>query len=229
MPRFFLLLQSQISTCNTKFMQIINLKDIKNIVFDLGGVIITLDHARAIERFKAAGVSRAAEYLDPYHQNGIFLDLEAGRLTKEEFGEALRRETGKNIPDSAIAHGWLGFLKDVPPQKLAMLEDLRQRGFRLYLLSNTNPLVMEWALTSDFSPAGKPLDSYFDRMYLSYQMKCVKPDLEIFQKMIADSGMKPEETLFIDDGKNNVVAAAQLGFHTYQPRNGEDFADLFRF
>ena len=79
----------------------------------------------------------------------------------------------------------------------------------------------------EFSPDGKPIDAYFDKLYLSYQMKCVKPDPAIFRKMIADSGMIPSETLFLDDGPANIQVGEQFGFKTYQPVNGEDFCPLF--
>ncbi|MDR2844448.1 MAG: HAD family phosphatase [Candidatus Symbiothrix sp.] len=206
-------------------MQKIDLTGVKNIVFDLGGVIITLDHNEAIRRFKAAGVEDVEKYLDPYHQNGIFLDLEAGTMTKAEFYDALRKLTGKHISAEAIDSGWLGFLKEVPIGKLKMLEKLRTKDYTLYLLSNTNPVVMDWALTPAFSSEGKPLNTYFDKLYLSYQMKCVKPDEAIFHQMIADSGMIPSETLFIDDGVHNIATAKRLGFKTYQPLNGEDFTE----
>jgi len=208
-------------------MQKFDLTNIKNIVFDLGGVIITLDHQEALRRFIAAGVENVAEYLNPYHQNGIFLDLESGKKNKVEFREALCAQIGKDISQEAVDAGWLGFLKEVPIYKLKMLENLRERAYKLYLLSNTNPIVMEWAHTSDFSSEGKPLDAYFDKLYLSYEMRCVKPNNEIFEKMIADSGMIPAETLFIDDGVHNIATAKRLGFHTYQPFNGEDFSGRF--
>jgi putative hydrolase of the HAD superfamily len=208
-------------------MQNIDWTGIKNIVFDLGGVIITLDHSEAVRRFKAAGVDNAEEFLDPYHQNGIFLKLEEGTLSREEFYDALRCETGKPISNEAIDAGWMGFLKEVSVVKLRLLEDLRARGYRLYLLSNTNPIVMSWALLPAFSSEGKPLNAYFDKLYLSYQMKCVKPDPAIFHQMIADSGMIPAETLFIDDGPANIQMGKQLGFKTCQPQNGEDFTPLF--
>ncbi len=57
-------------------------------------------------------------------------------------------------------------------------------------------------------------------------MGVVKPHKKIFEDMIYDSGMIPSETLFIDDGKANVEAGAQLGFKTYQPVNGEDFRSV---
>jgi putative hydrolase of the HAD superfamily len=208
-------------------MQKIDWKGIKNIVFDLGGVIITLDRDEAVRRFLAAGARDAAKLLNPYHQNGIFLELEEGRLSREAFYDAFRKSTGSPASNEVIDAGWLGFMKEVPVNKLRLLEDLRARGYRLYLLSNTNPVIMEWALSPDFSADKKPLDAYFDKLYLSYQMKCVKPDAVIFRTMIADAGLIPSETLFLDDGSANVQMGAQLGFKTYQPVNGEDFTPLF--
>lgn len=204
-----------------------NLSGIKNIVFDLGGVIITIDRSEAVRRFTQVGLENAEELLDPYHQKGVFLELEEGKLSWTEFNDALRQEAGKNISDEEIAWGWMGFIADTPSYKLKMLETLRERGYKLYLLSNTNPIIMSWALSPAFSEGGKSLQDYFDKLYLSYRMGCVKPDLPIFRDMINDSGMVPSETLFIDDGAANIEAGKKLGFRTYQPVNGEDFREIF--
>lgn len=200
-----------------------DLTGIKAIVFDLGGVILTLDHAEAVRRFKSIGVEKADKYLDPYHQNGVFLDFEEGLISELEFYDAIRKEAGRPVSDEEIIWAWLGFIADTPEYKLRMLEDLRAKGYRLYLLSNTNPSVMSWALSSRFSPSGKSLADYFDRLYLSYRMKCVKPNPEIFHKLIEDTGLVSAETLFIDDGAANVKMGQELGFKTFQPINGQDF------
>lgn len=202
------------------------MKGIKNIVFDLGGVIITLDRSQAVSRFIEVGLENAEEVLDPYHQKGIFLELEEGKLSQEEFYEAVRREAGKNISDKDIDYGWMGFLKEVPEYKLKMLEELR-KDYNLYLLSNTNPVIMSWALSPDFSPAGKQLDEYFDKLYLSYQIGYTKPHPEIYKYMLEDSGMIPSETFFIDDSAANVEIGQKLGMKTYLPKNGEDFRHIF--
>ncbi|MDR0682197.1 MAG: HAD family phosphatase [Dysgonamonadaceae bacterium] len=204
-----------------------DLTGIRNIVFDLGGVLITLDREKAVRRFKEAGLENAEKLLDPYHQKGIFLELEEGKLSQEEFYEALRKEAGKYISNEAIDSGWFGFLKEVPEYKLDMLEDLRERGYRLYLLSNTNPIVMDWALSSAFSSKGKSLDLYFDKLYLSYQIGCTKPAAKIFEEVFKDSEIIPAETLFIDDGSANIEMGKKLGMKTYQPLNGEDFRPIF--
>ncbi len=200
--------------------------NIKNIIFDLGGVIITLDHERAVNRFLEVGVDNARELLDPYHQKGIFLELEEGTLSREGFYEALREESGKNISNENIDYGWFGFLKETPDYKLEMLEELRKK-YNLYLLSNTNPIIMSWARTGDFSGKGKRLDDYFDKLYLSYELGVTKPDKAIFDHLISDSGINPAETLFIDDGAANIGMGKSLGMKTYQPKNGEDFRGIF--
>jgi putative hydrolase of the HAD superfamily len=208
-------------------MQNMALKGIKNIVFDFGGVLITLNREEAVNRFREAGLKNAEELLSVYHQKGIFLELEEGKLSKEEFYEAVRKETGTFISNEAIDFGWMGFLKELPEYKLTMLEELRQKGYRLYLLSNTNPVVMSWAYSPAFSPQGKTIDEYFDKLYLSYQIGYTKPHPEIFRFMFDDSGMIPSETLFIDDGTANIEAGKESGMKTYLAGNGEDFRHLF--
>lgn len=205
-----------------------DLSNIKNIVFDLGGVILTLDRSVAVKRFEQVGLDNAEDLLDAYHQKGVFLQLETGELSREEFYEAVRKEAGKYISNEDIDYGWMGFIADTPEYKLKMLEDLKVKGYKLYLLSNTNPVIMSWALSPDFSSSGKSLDQYFDKLYLSFQMGVVKPNAKIFEDMIADSGMIPEETLFVDDGEANIIAGQKLGFKTHKPINGEDFRHIFK-
>lgn len=205
-----------------------NLSGIRNIVFDLGGVILTLDPVEAFRRFESLGIADARAQLNTYHQSGIFLQLETGELSEEAFFEAFRQEAGRpELTDDQIRWAWMGFVKDCPLYKLEMLDELKAKGFRIFLLSNTNPCIMHWARSSQFSPSGRRLDDYFDKLYLSYEMGVVKPHAEIFEQMLHDGDMVAEETLFIDDAQTNVEAAAKLGLKTYQPANGEDFRILF--
>ena len=90
-------------------------------------------------------------------------------------------------------------------------------------------MIVEWAKTSDFSEARRPISDYFDRMYFSYELKCMKPHPEIFRKMIADSGIIPSESLYIDDGIQHLETARSLGFVTLLAENGKDWrADVDR-
>lgn len=198
------------------------MKDIKTIVFDLGGVVVHLERQVAVDRFVAMGITDANDMLNAYHQHGIFLEVEDGSITGEEFCAKIRNLTGIDHSYETIAQGWLGFIKETPQYKLDYIRALREH-YNVYLLSNTNPFVMEWARSNAFSTEGKPLTYYFDKLYASCELKVVKPHHEIFEKMIADSGLIPSETLFLDDGAANIKAGQELGFHTYQPVDGEDW------
>ena len=195
---------------------------IRNLVFDFGGVIVDLDFDRAVEAFRSIGLPRAEHMLDKYKQRGIFLDVETGVLTAEGFLHGLSKLCGRKIGFDEAQQAWLAFLLPPDPRRLETLERLR-KGHRLFLLSNTNPFIMDWARSPRFSPGGKPLDDYFDKLYLSYEMGVVKPDRDIFLKMMLDAELDPAFTLFVDDGRANVEAAAALGFPTYQPRPGCDW------
>lgn len=198
---------------------------LKNIIFDLGGVIINLDHDQAVRSFESIGVEDAAELIDPYEQKGIFQELETGHIGVEEFCDKLREHTGKDLPFEDIKKAWMGFIVDTPQYKLDYIWDLRKQ-YKLYLLSNTNPIIqLEWAQTERFTEAGRPINAYFDKLYTSYEIGITKPDRRIFDFMIRDSGIDPAESLFVDDGKKNIEIAEQLGFHTYQPQNGEDWRE----
>lgn len=200
---------------------------IKTIIFDLGGVIIDLDRDNAVRIFSQLGVSNAEEMFNAYHQEGIFQQLEEGSISREDFYREFRKLVGKDLPHKEIDTGWLGFVGGVQSYKLDMLEDLRKK-YTLYLLSNTNPIVMEWACSPLFSDKGKPLNDYFDKLYLSYRIGCMKPKKAIFEYVIQDSKINPEETLFIDDGATNCEVAKLFGFRTFTPKNKEDFRYIFQ-
>ena len=198
--------------------------EIKNIVFDLGGVIIDLDRECSVKRFRDIGVENIEEMLDPYEQRGLFLDFENGSVDLEEFRSELSTMIGKELTTEEVAHGWMGFIQAVPQYKLDYILELRKK-YKVYILSNTNPVVLKWAKTSAFSEAGLPVTDYCDKFYASFEMKVTKPNPRIFELMVKDSGMIPAETLFVDDGKLNVEEGEKLGFITYQPLNKEDWRE----
>lgn len=201
---------------------------IKNIVFDLGGVIMTLDPAEALRRFKALGLSDAERYLDAYTQSGIFGNLEEGKITAEDFRSKLSSLTGHELTFDECKHAWLGYRKDVPQRNLDLLKKLRAKDYRLILLSNTNPFMMDWALSSDFDGKGSSLNDYFDALYLSYRLGIMKPAPDFFRQVLDNENILPEETLFVDDGPRNVEAAGKLGFITMCPDNGSDWTGELR-
>lgn len=197
---------------------------IKNIVFDLGGVIAELDTQRPIDRFKEIGVADADKLLDPYEQKGVFLEFEQGKIDTETFRQRLSEHAGKELSLDDIYYGWMGFMLDVPQYKLDYILELR-KTYNVYILSNTNPVIMRWAKSPVFSMAGRPLTDYCDKIYASFEIGLTKPDPQIFEYMFQDAGIKPEESLFIDDSKRNVEVGASLGMKTYQPTNEEDWRE----
>lgn len=201
---------------------------IKNIVFDLGGVIMTLDPAEALRRFKALGLSDAERYLDAYTQSGIFGNLEEGKITAEDFRSKLSSLTGHELTFDECKHAWLGYRKDVPQRNLDLLKELRAKDYRLILLSNTNPFMMDWALSSEFDGKGSSLNDYFDALYLSYRLGIMKPAPDFFRQVLDNENILPEETFFVDDGPRNVEAAGKLGFMTMCPDNGSDWTGELR-
>lgn len=203
-----------------------DLTGIKNLLFDFGGVIVNINKDNAVNRFKEIGVENIEDFLNEFRQSGIFLQLEEGTITLEEFRDSVRKMTGENISDRDIDSGWLAFLDGIAEYKLPLLKDLRQK-YNVYLLSNTNPVIMGWAHSPYFSPTGEPLSAYFDKMFLSYLIGHAKPSDESFQAVIDGAKLNPEETLFLDDGQSNLDAAEKFGFKTYLVDQNEDLRAIF--
>lgn len=201
---------------------------IKNIIFDLGGVILTLAPEEAVRRFLELGVKDAVKRLDIYTQMGIFGDLESGKITAEEFRYGVSELVGREVSYEECCYAWQGYAKELPERNKAVLRKLRSKGYRLILLSNTNPYMMAWVDSEAFDGEGHSIRYYMDACYLSYQMKVMKPDIAFFSRVLDLEHIKADETLFLDDGQRNVEAAAQLGIHTMQPVNGVDWTvDLY--
>jgi putative hydrolase of the HAD superfamily len=201
---------------------------IQTLIFDLGGVVITLDQSQAVRRFEALGLKDASEQLNAYTQDGIFGDLEGGKIDAETFRRELSLLTGRDVTHQECAHAWQGYAKDVPQRNLDALKRLRKEGYRLLLLSNTNPYMMEWVDSTAFDGQGHSIRHYFDAIYLSYEMKLMKPDGTFFRRVLMAEQVPPSSCLFLDDGPRNVASASQIGINTLCPKNGEDWTkELF--
>ena len=201
-------------------------KQIKNLIFDFGGVLVNLDRVRCLKAFDGLGFLQAAGMIDAYSQQGIFGQLEDGTISPQRFCAQVRRMTGCIVPDEVIWQAWNLFLVDIPVWKLEALVELRKH-YSVYLLSNTNEPHWHHAVTRFFPHKGWQVEDYFDRIFLSYELHQVKPGADIFRTVIAETGIRPEETLFIDDSMANCATARQLGIYAYQPLPGEDWRKLF--
>ena len=196
---------------------------IKNLVFDLGGVLVKIALQGCVDRFKELGFKNVDEYLNPYAQKGAFGDLESGIISDEEFRQIISKHCGKETSWEECQYGWLGFMVGVIEPNLEELTRLKAEGYNLALLSNTNPFITSWFRSEKFDGKGHGIDFYIPRehQYLSFEQKCMKPGKEIFEKMLHGESFIPEETLFVDDGEGNLKTASELGIKTFLPTNGE--------
>ncbi|MBP1613387.1 MAG: yihX [Bacteroidetes bacterium] len=200
---------------------------IKNLIIDFGGVLIDLDRQRCVDNFKKIGFQKVDEFIDPYRQQGFFMEFEKGLITASDFRNAIREQTDKLITDEQIDAAWNTFLVGIPTSKLDLLLKLREH-YVVYLLSNTNVIHWEWACENAFSYKGFGVEDYFEKMFISFELHEAKPEVEIFKILLEDTGIVPEETLFIDDASANCLTAQSLGITTYTPKAQEDWSHLFK-
>lgn len=202
------------------------LEGIKAILFDFGGVLVNLDKQACLDAFAAKGITNVSEHISNYSQSGLFLKLERGEISADEFRNELRSSNQLDLSDEEIDAAWNAFLLDIPQYKLDLLYQLRER-FRILMLSNTNVIHFEQKAMSEFSKAGKELNDYFHTCYLSYEIGMVKPNEDIFHHILAAENFAPHEILFLDDGVKNIEVAKALGFKTYLVKEREDFSSIF--
>lgn len=201
-------------------------KGIKNLLIDLGGVLINLDRQRCIENFKRLGFQNVEELLTANELTGIFLEHEKGLITSADFRNGIREIMGKVVSDKQIDVAWNSFLVDIPTYKLDLLLKLREK-YVVYLLSNTNEIHWKWVCKNAFPYRTFKAEDYFEKAYLSFEMGMTKPEPEIFKAVLEDAGIEAHETFFIDDSAINCQAAQQLGISTYTAKAGEDWSHLF--
>ncbi len=193
---------------------------VKNIIFDMGGVLINLNQQRCMDNFKKLGFKDIETYIDPYTQEGFFSDFETGNMSNEEFFARAKANCRPGVTDEEITSAWNSFLLDIPKKKLDQISELR-KNFKTFLLSNTNALHFPWICEKYH------FEEYFDKCYTSYRVHYVKPDPRIFSHLLKDAGIKASESLFIDDSPANIAAASNLGFNTHLAKEKEDFTQLF--
>lgn len=186
---------------------------IKNIIFDLGGVVIDLQRRMAIDALDRLGLKDAAALLGEYEQKGPFLMLETGEISASEVYDILLPHCKPGTTCTDIQNAFEEFLKEIPLERLRMLERLREKGYKIYVLSNTNPIMYNHWIDNAFRNDGKSINDYFDGIVTSYQERMCKPNPEIFKRVIDRYSLNPEETLMLDDSAANVAAAESVGLH----------------
>tara|TARA_B100000900_G_scaffold190600_1_gene161436 strand:+ start:1423 stop:2076 length:654 start_codon:yes stop_codon:yes gene_type:complete len=184
---------------------------IEAIVFDLGKVIIPVDFDRTVQAFVTLGGNQASELYHYKGQTNLFEELERGEVSRKEFLSRLRPELSY-ASDAEIVDGWNAMLYHVDCSTFEYLNKLRPR-FRTFILSNINTYHAEWvdkAMRSTDSEHA--IYQYFDHVFYSHEIGHRKPEYGAWQYIIEQEGIHAQQTLFIDDKKENIEAAKALGF-----------------
>lgn len=190
--------------------------NIKNIIFDLGGVIIDLDKSRAIKALEKIGVNDAGELLGEYSQKGPFLMLENGDITASEFFDMVLPKCTAGTTCTDIQNAFEEFLVDIPVERLHMLDRLREKGYKIFVLSNTNPVMFNHWIANEFKKDGKSINDYFDGVVTSFEERMCKPDPGLFQRVLDRFSLVPQETIMLDDSAANVASAKTVLMNAQQ-------------
>ncbi len=200
---------------------------IKNLLFDLGGVIMDIERMRAVRALEALGLDNADTVLGEYSQQGPFGALESGAITVDEWRKAIMDMIDRPVDPDAVDRAFIDFLVGIPPHRLDALRELSRR-YGIYMLSNTNPLMWNTEIRRQFQQQGLEREDYFDGIVTSFEAKAMKPDARIFRYAEEKLGILPEETLFLDDSEANCEAARALGWHAARVAPGTEFTDVIR-
>jgi putative hydrolase of the HAD superfamily len=197
--------------------QLLDMKNekIKNIIFDLGDVILNIDVPVASLSFAELSGKQQEEILTLFKENDLFRQFETGSLNEAGFRDLIRQLLDTpDWTDEMIDTAWNSLLLDLPPERVELLKKLGEK-YRLFLLSNTSSIhITKVNKILEAATGVKKLDDLFEKVFLSYEMGLMKPDPKIYQDLLDEAGLVAEETLFLDDNLDNIKGAATLGIET---------------
>lgn len=193
------------------------MENIKNIIFDLGGVIMDIDVKRTLKAFSGLGIKNIENYFGHGFAASFFSDHEAGRISDEEFIKEIKKlltqEAGDEvveISDEAVIDAWNALLLQFPPERISLLKEIRSR-YRLFLFSNTNAIHYNKFREIYRNSFPGELEDLFEKAYFSHSLGHRKPDTSGFELIIRENGLDPKQTLFVDDAFINVEGALKTG------------------
>lgn len=198
---------------------------IKNLLFDLGGVIVDIRRQNCVDAFLKLGLENPDSFFGDYGQNGVFKAIEDGSINIETFHSELHKVLPANVTDYQIDTAFQKFITGIPLHRLEALRKLRCEGYGIYVLSNTNPIMWRGVLANEFGKEGLRREDYFDGIVTSFEAKALKPDRAIFDYAVELLGIDPSETLFLDDSAVNAEAARALGFQAVVVEPGTEFSE----
>ena len=184
--------------------------ELKNIIFDLGGVIIDLDYQKTTQAFIDLGVTDFDAIYSKAKQSDIFDNFEKGIINAKEFRAFIRSKINVQLQDSEIDKAWNAMLINFPLSRVEWLKKISKR-YRIFLLSNTNPIhIASFTGIADNLFGKDVFLQIFEKVYLSSTIGMRKPDANIFEKVLNENDLIKEETLFIDDSIQHIVGALAI-------------------
>lgn len=198
----------------------------KNIIFDLGNVLVKLDSPGCMNAFKALGMEKLTDFGAYPEAKKLMGELGIGLISTEQFCDAARDLTHTTVSNQQIIDAANRMLVVIPDRKKQKLLELKANGYRLFLLSNTIDVHWDYCVEKLFPYQGHNVEDYFEKVFLSQRLHLSKPDARIYEEVIRQAEIVPKESLFIDDLKENCVAAEKLGIHTFQNIEFDDWLDL---
>ncbi len=190
------------------------MQKIKNIIFDLGGVILNIDFKETEMAFAALGIGNFNAYYTLQSITPLFENLETGKIKPEVFCESFRALVKTSLTDQEITQAWNALLLDFPPERITWLKEIGKR-YKIYLLSNTNAIHYD-AIRKKYRETieDKAFDDLFVKAYYSHTMGLRKTSREIFETILKNENLVAAETVFIDDSEANIKAAKLVGLQT---------------
>ena len=200
---------------------------IKNIIFDLGGVILDIDESIVYKELEKMGINvselaHSKEFMD------IFSKFDIGVYTAPTFRKKIKALLGQEkMTDQKFDAIWNAMLLDIPRERIEAIEKVKKH-YKIFLMSNSNVIhydlyVRDLQLRFGYNE----FDELFNKSYFSFAEHLEKPDPRFFELILDHEGLIPEETLFIDDTAENIKVAKSLGIHTYHIRRDELVRNLF--
>lgn len=183
---------------------------IHNIIFDLGGVILNINAQLSFDALKKLGWNSSGEEEMLSKNKEFFHDMEKGNISPESFHGRFRQLTGHNSGDREIDDAWTAMILDIPSDRVEYLQDLSKK-YRIFLLSNTNEIHKVKFHRVFEEQYGYSFYDLFERNHYSHEMGKRKPDPAIYLQVLEENQLKAEESLFVDDAEENVVAAESVG------------------
>jgi len=190
-------------------------KNIKTIIFDLGGVILDLSVNHTLDAIGTLSNFDREKVMQIFVSSPEFEVYEKGGMRDADFRNFIRKAYAFSASDEEIDKGWNAMLRGIPAVKLALLKRL-MRSHQTILLSNTNTIHLNYINNVILPPLANvnSLDPYFHKTYYSHIMRKRKPDAEIFEQVLQENNLVPSQTLFLDDNELNVKGAQAVGIQT---------------